>query len=109
MNYGNTKVTTTQPWGIMHRHGTKLLCSDGKIRSVAYLASTPDTFFSTPAAMRIKGKYISGYMTVEEAKLSDRRAYVFRQHNGNAEFLPDWPKTFTPEHERLISQAYLTT
>jgi hypothetical protein len=108
MNYGNTKITTSQPWGTMHRQGTKLLCSDGKVRTVAYLANTPDTFFSTPAAMRIKRKYVSGYMTVEESA-DGKRAYVFRQHDGNADSLPDWPKKFTPEHDMLISQAHLTT
>jgi hypothetical protein len=40
--------------------------------------------------MRVKGKYITGYMTGEETKDGSLRAFVFRQHNGQ-EGLPPWP------------------
>jgi hypothetical protein len=94
--YGKTKVTTTYPWGTTQRKGTRLLCSDGKIRNPAYLASTPDTYFSTHAAMQIKGKYVTGYMTTEEAHHDtldfDIKAYVFRHHLNKDAPLPDWAR-----------------
>ena len=115
--YGKTNVTTHYPWGLMAAKGTRLLCSDGVIRAPHRLASTADTFFSVPAAMRIRGKYITGYMTTEEALLTERkplgglageycRAYVFRQHTGQGETLPEWPRSFEPQMAFLISKAY---
>lgn len=96
--YGQTRVSVSHPWGLFHRRGTRLLCADGKLRAPSYLASTPDTFFSTPCAVRVGGKYVTGYMTVEEEKYVKgepradyRRAYVFRQHTGQETALPLWP------------------
>ena len=108
--YGDTQLNTSAPWGFYSRKGTRLLCSDGKVRAVAYLAGTPDTFFSTPAAVRVRGKYITGYMTIEEGlPPSDykptRIAYAFRHHNGQADFLPDWPQRYTQEHFDLLSKG----
>jgi hypothetical protein len=111
--YGQTQVACTRPWGLSVRKGTRLLCADGKVRAVAYLADTPDTFFSTPAAIVVhrdgKRHYVTGYMTVEECSLKDdgykteRRAYVFRHHNGNEHLLPSWPDSFTREKFDLLS------
>lgn len=108
--YGETRLNTQPPWGLFVRKGTRLLCSDGKVRAVAYLATTPDTFFSTPAAVRVGGKYVTGYMTGEESCLppdykTTREAYVFRHHNDQADYLPDWPNQFTKEHFDLLSKG----
>ena len=96
-NNRRTGLTTSHPWGLFHRTGSRVLCSDGKIRSLAYLASTADTFFSVPAAVRIAGKYVTGYVTTEEAAPESqgykvrRVATTFRQHDGQAEgILPAW-------------------
>jgi hypothetical protein len=43
----------------------RVLCSDGKVRATARLSQHPDTFFSTGAAIRVRGRYITGYLTVE--------------------------------------------
>lgn len=88
-----TRIITRQPWGIMPRNGHRLLCADGQIRA-AELASTPDTFFSTPARVRFQGKWVSGYATTEtpyglSSSAPEGFAYVFRQHTGGP--LPDWP------------------
>lgn len=117
--YGKTGVTTHYPWGLMAAKGTRLLCSDGVIRAPHRLASTADTFFSVSAAMRIRGKYVTGYMTAEEAFLTQRkpsgemageycRAYVFRQHAGQGETLPDWPGSFDPQMAFLVAKAHET-
>lgn len=92
---GKTYVTHTMPWGLCPRNGHRLLCSDGVVRA-AQLALTPDSFFSHPASIRIKGKLITGYMTVESEFTVEygatiwRRAYVFRHHDGNEHLLPGW-------------------
>jgi hypothetical protein len=58
-----TEVETRMPWGIIV--SAKALCSDGKVRKVCRISSTPDTFFSIPAAVKVKGKTVSGYITTE--------------------------------------------
>ena len=84
--------------------GHRLLCSDGAIRA-AELAMCPDTFFSTPARVRVRGKWLSGYMTVlsrdEVSTDLDLATFVFRQHtNGkHASLLPPWPiYDLEPDH-----------
>ena len=96
-NNRRTGLVISQPWGQYHKTGSRALCSDGKIRSLAYLAQSADTFFSVPAAIRVKGKYITGYVTTEEASPESqgykvrRVATTFRQHDGQADgILPEW-------------------
>lgn len=116
MNRGKTKITTTMPWGLMRAAGSRVLCSDGKIRALHYLASTPDTFFSTPASIRIGRKVVTGYVTGDETvwcenrKTDFRKVYTFRQHTDQRHpgLLPDWPdKLKEPDkHNALIDGAY---
>ena len=95
-NSRRTGLVSTQPWGLFRRTGSRVLCSDGKIRSLAYLAQTSDTFFSIPAAIRVNGKYVTGYVTTEEASPESqgykvkRCAHTFRQHDGQEGILPPW-------------------
>ena len=100
MSHGKTNINSTQPWGLITRRGTRLLCADGKIRSVSHIASTPDTFFSIPASVRVNGKTVTGYATTEEQtwikgvnEKEFKCAFVFRKHtNGkNQHLLPQWP------------------
>lgn len=100
---GLTHVTQCFPFGLYTRTGHRLLCSDGQIRA-ATMASTPDTFFSVPASVRVKGRTISGYMTVEE--VGAVRAYAFRHHTQHNDRLPAWPARFTPEHDKLMSRTF---
>ncbi len=92
---GKTCITRSYPWGLNTRCGHKLLCSDGKIRA-AELSESPDTFFSTPARIRINGKTVTGYMTVEETWNDEKntydRVYSFRHHDNQGEkhSLPAW-------------------
>jgi hypothetical protein len=58
-----TSVTQDYPWGLYV--SARVLCSDGKVRATARIAQTADTFFSVPAAVKVKGKTVAGYMTVE--------------------------------------------
>lgn len=111
MPLGKTKLNTVQPWGLFTPYGHQVLCADGRIRSCR-LASTPDTFFSTPASIKYKGKTVSGYVTTEEEhKAPYRRAYVFRAHTKHLEngtFPFAWPHWLddAERHLALISAAY---
>lgn len=96
-----TFVSTSQPWGLYHRNGHRVLCSDGIIRAVE-MGQTADTFFSVPARLRLNGKWITGYVTTEESG-DGGRVYCFRQHDGHGSTLPDWPETYTPEMEALLN------
>lgn len=59
----NTSVTQSYPWGTYVT--ARVRCTDGKVRSVSRIAQTADTFFSVPAAVKVKGKTVAGYLTVE--------------------------------------------
>lgn len=104
--YGKTRVNYVGPWSIPISKGSRVLCSDGKVRALAMLAKQPDTFFSIPAAIKCKGKYITGYLTTEEGVSKDckatRTVYAFRQHTESNQkagnILPEWPGKFTQEH-----------
>lgn len=106
-----TQLTTVYPWGIIRAKGTRLLCSDGKVRSVSRIAQTADTFFSIPAAIRIRGVNISGYATSDER--DGERIYTFRQHTYEANAkrclevgLPNWPQhSFSQEMQELLAKG----
>jgi hypothetical protein len=62
--YGlDTWVSSSYPFGLYA--GAQVLCSDGRVRKCARIASTADTFFSVPAAVKVAGKTVSGYVTIE--------------------------------------------
>ena len=105
-----THVKQTYPWGLFEDAGHRLLCSDGVIRA-AKLAVTADTFFSVPASIRIKGKYVSGYYTTEEQRYIPGEkteppfltAHVFRHHDGQDDrhSLPAWPDSSDEGNRRM--------
>jgi len=108
-----TRLTTSSPWGLIHTKGTRLLCADGKIRSVSRISSTADTFFSIPCAIRVKGVNITGYATSQEEHAAPyRRAYSFRQHTDqqskcDAVGIPSWPAhSYSPEMAALVAKAF---
>lgn len=51
------------PWGTFV--GGAALCTDGRVRKLARISSTADTFFSVPASVRVAGKYVSGFITIQ--------------------------------------------
>jgi hypothetical protein len=71
MSYGQTRttyadgtfLTSTQPWGLFM--GGAALCPDGKVRRLKRIAGTADTFFSVPAAVEVRGRTVTGYVTVQ--------------------------------------------
>lgn len=69
-NYGlGTSMVQSFPWGTFH--GGRAMCSDGKVRRLVRIAETADTFFSVPAAVQVKGRSVSGYVTFETAEGSN--------------------------------------
>lgn len=46
-------------------------CPDG-VRRTAYVQGEPDTYFSQPAAVSIKGKRINGYLSMSDTGLEFR-------------------------------------
>lgn len=98
--YGEgTALTVSYPWGWNVRRGTRALCSDGKVRSVVRISETADTFFSIPAAVKVNGKTVSGYVTLETLEgwstPSDVDPTVLKfcrfNHGRNADELPAGP------------------
>lgn len=47
------------------RRRARVLCSDGRVRTAT--VGIPDTFFSIPARVKIKGKTVTGYVTAVDA------------------------------------------
>lgn len=39
-------------------------CEDGKARTV-YITGHPDTYFSVPAATRVRGQYVAGFVSYD--------------------------------------------
>lgn len=58
-----TYITREYPWGL--NVACAAMCSDGKVRKCARIAQSADTFFSTPASVRVNGKHVSGFVTIE--------------------------------------------
>ena len=108
-----TGLVCRQPFGLFIRKGSRVLCSDGKIRPLARLAETADTIFSVPAAVRIKGRYIHGYVASLEASPEAsqykvaRTAVVFHPHTGQEgkHNLPRWPDHWSDEAFNLLAVA----
>lgn len=98
-----TKITQVMPWGVFTRNGHRLLCSDGNVRA-ASLSSTPDTFFSVPANIRLNGKTVSGYAT-PEALEDGQRVWCFRHHTEHQDKLPEWPKRYEQAWNELLNKA----
>src|SRR5580765_5909975 len=58
-----TCLRQSYPWGWYW--GGRALCSDGRVRALARIAQTADTFFSVPAAVKVSGRTVSGYVTMD--------------------------------------------
>lgn len=59
----DTYIDSVNPFGLYV--GGAAMCSDGVVRTLKRIAQTPDTFFSTPAAVTVAGKTVSGFVQVE--------------------------------------------
>jgi len=93
--YGEgTSVLVGTPFGFYR--SARVMCSDGKVRTTKRISDTADTFFSVPAAVSVRGKTVSGYVTVETSAGSSTETaddplvlkFVAYQYGRNAGRLP---------------------
>lgn len=89
-----TELRVSYPWGVYR--GGRALCSDGKVRALARISVTADTFFSVPASVKVNGRTVSGYVTVQTVNGFDTAAdddpsvvrFVAYKYGKNADALP---------------------
>lgn len=100
----NTKITTNRQTN-EYKHGTYVikqypfgwylggaaLCSDGKVRKIKRISETADTWFSIPASIRVNGRTVAGYISIDDGVVK------FHQYNNrkNSHLLPQWSKDET--------------
>lgn len=67
----------------------KVLCSDMKVRALQRVSAHADSYFSLPAAVKVKGKSVRGYVTFVDYP-EGRTAIFIRIATGkNAHLLPE--------------------
>lgn len=90
-----TSLVQSFPWGLFR--GGRAMCSDGKVRALHRIAETADTFYSVPAAVKVRGRTVSGFVTIEtrdgfstptddDPAVVKFRAYAY---GANADALPE--------------------
>jgi hypothetical protein len=92
----------TPPTSVITRRGiwqipvkqTNVLCSDG-VRRVAWFTGEPDTFWTIPARVQVKGKTVRGHVYNDMEGVPCFAAYP---HLKNAYVLPTWDRS-TPNNE----------
>lgn len=66
IDYANgTYLRTSIMWDVYS--GGAAMCSDGIVRTLKRIAITADTYFSIPAAVSVRGKTVSGFVSVDTA------------------------------------------
>ena len=100
ISYANgTWLRTATMWDLYTAGAA--LCGDGKVRTLARIAATADTFFSIPATVKVRGKTVSGYVSLRDdidrphttGTARDPGATVVftpNSHGKNAGMLPAW-------------------
>lgn len=89
----------------------RALCPDGRVRALARIARTADTYFSLRAAVKVRGRTVSGYVTITTASGSsvqtdtDREYVEFVPTGANADlFPPSAAKRAAIEHAYRYAQ-----
>lgn len=75
----------------------KVLCSDGA-RRYARLTAEPDTFFSIPASVKVRGKTVSGFVWAADDGDIHFTAY---ESGKNGHLLPMWHLAVNYRGERV--------
>lgn len=61
----NTELTLEDgPFACRYIAG-RAICSDGKVRALRFRSGIADTFFSIPASVKVNGKTVAGFVTIE--------------------------------------------
>ncbi len=69
-----TYLRVQMPWSTYV--GGKAVCADGTLRTLCRISQTADTFFSIPAAVKVRGKTVSGYVSFEHDNSDPPQLYV---------------------------------
>jgi hypothetical protein len=84
------KMHTRGMWGIAYK-ATDVLCVDGKRRTVRITAH-PDTYFSIPGSVSVKGKTVSGFVTgFENSDGVGDLEFIAYEYRKNGALLPGMP------------------
>lgn len=86
----------THPMADFYRKSIPALCPDGKVRKVQARhywdgrrdCLAADTFFSVPASLKYRRRYLSGYVTGTEFAPPEANGLEFRLHTDSL-----WPET----------------
>lgn len=89
-------TSVTQEFPLGRYVSARVMCSDGRVREVSRISDTADTFFSVRCAVRVKGRTVSGYLTIESRagfSTSDKNdlevaKFVAHQFSRNGYLLP---------------------
>ena len=66
MEYAEGTSLELEPGAFACRHVSgRALCADGIVRALRFGSGIADTFFSIPASVKVKGKTVSGFVSVE--------------------------------------------
>jgi hypothetical protein len=74
----------TTPYRPAYNRKARVLCVDGKVRA-AVVHNVPELWFATSARVKVNGKTVTGYVTVDD--INDDRvlifhAYTYRKNGG---------------------------
>ena len=82
---GQSKFYTFGSWHIPYKQ-TNVLCSDGRSRVVWFNGQEPDTYFSQPGKVYVKGKAVTGFVSYDFE--SDRWVFMAYSYRKNGHLLP---------------------
>lgn len=87
---GSIRVLSSGPWASLIQV-RNCPCQDGE-RRTAIITGEADTFFSIPAKVRVRGKWVSGYVTNADS-LYFPEGYEFRANRfgKNGHLIPEHP------------------
>lgn len=90
---GTLREQVTYYYGMWHIpiKTTNVKCSDGRLR-VAYYVGEPDTYFSQPARMQVKGKTVAGSLYCDEDSMGHYLSFSAYQYRKNHDVLPQWDR-----------------
>jgi len=87
--YANGTWCTVNEWGTYKK--AKILCSDGILRT-AFNISEPDTFFSVPCSVKVKGVSVRGFMSFDYINGYTTLLFTSYEYCKNDFMLPEWDK-----------------
>ncbi len=82
-NHQKGRILHRGPWQIPYK-AINVLCVDG-VRRTVRLHGEPDTFFSVPGSVQVRGKTVSGFVTSDNGDLK----FIAYTYGKNADVLKE--------------------